>query len=95
MWYPPTQRGLAIEMNEGWTFEHTIECPVSREFAWSFWTNVRNWALDPDVVSVQIQGPFAAGANGVTQTKSSGRIEWRVAELQFGKAVLEFPAQVL
>ena len=79
-------------MEEEWTFEHTIECSVSSEFAWDFWTNVSNWALDADLDSVEIQGPFVAGAQGVTQSKSSGRIEWRVAELQPGRAVLEFPA---
>jgi len=60
--------------------------------AWDFWTNVSNWALDADVDSVEIHGPFAAGAHGVTQSKSSGRIDWRIAEVQSGRAVLEFPA---
>ena len=82
----------ATDMEEEWTFEHTIECAVSSEFAWDFWTNVRNWVLDADVDSVKIQGPFAAGAQGATQSKSSGRIEWRVAEVQPGRAVIEFPA---
>ena len=75
-------------MNQEWTFEHTIECSVSSEFAWDFWTNVGNWALDADIDSVEIQGAFVAGAQGVTQSKSSGRIEWRVEELQPGRAVL-------
>jgi hypothetical protein len=79
-------------MGEEWTFEHTVECSVSKEFAWNFWTNVSNWTLDADIISVQLEGPFAVGVTGVTQTKSSGRIEWRVAELQPGRAVLEFPA---
>ena len=79
-------------MGEEWTFEHTVECSVSKEFAWNFWTNVSNWTLDADIISVQLAGPFAVAVTGVTQTKSSGRIEWRVAELQPGRAVLEFPA---
>lgn len=51
-----------------------------------------NWSLDADVDSVELYRPFAAGSRGVTQSKSSGRIEWRIAEIQPGRAVLEFPA---
>ena len=81
------------DMSNAWAFEHTVECSVSREFAWKFWTNVDNWKLDSDVVSVELHGPFAAGAVGATQTKSSGRLEWRIAELEPGRrAVLEFSA---
>ena len=76
-----------------WEFEHAIECSVSIKFAWTFWTNVRNWVLDVDVDSIEIQGEFAAGTCGVTHSKSSGRIDWRVTEVvQPRKAVLEFPA---
>jgi len=50
-----------------WTFEHSIDCRVSAEFAWAFWTNVRNWALDADVESIEIDGPFAA-VRGESQT---------------------------
>jgi hypothetical protein len=79
-------------MQEAWAFEHSIECGVSKDFAWTFWTNPSNWALDTDVDSVELYGPFAPGSQGVTQSKSSGRIEWRIADVQPGRAVLEFPA---
>ena len=52
-----------------------------------------HWALDADVDSVDIDGPFAAGARGVTNSKSSGRIEWRIVEAHAGKASIEFPAR--
>jgi len=74
-----------------WTFQHSITCRVTPEFAWAFWTNVDNWALDADVVSVEIDGPFAPGAQGVTNSRSSGRIAWRIAQAQSGSAVIEFP----
>jgi len=74
-----------------WTFQHSALSRVTPEFAWTFWTNVDNWALDADVESVEIDGPFAAGARGFTNSKSSGRIEWRIAEAQPGRAVIEFP----
>ena len=74
-----------------WTFIHSVECGVPLEFAWKFWTNVENWKLDADVVSVEIDGPFAAGARGMTVSKSNGPIQWRVAEVVPGRAVIEFP----
>lgn len=72
-------------------FEHSVACDVPVEFAWRFWTDVSNWSLDPDVESVEIDGPFAAGARGVTNSKSSGRVDWRIAEAENGRAVIEFP----
>ena len=76
-----------------WIFEHAIECSVSVPFAWSFWTNVDHWRLDADVVSIDIDGDFAAGTQGVTHTKSSGTIHWRIIEVVSpSKAVLEIPA---
>jgi len=71
--------------------EHSIQCDVTPEFAWNFWTDVRHWAMDADVESIEIDGPFAAGTRGVTKSKLSGRLEWRIAKAQFGKAVIEFP----
>lgn len=81
-----------LKQNEvAWAFEHSINCDVSSEFAWDFWANVRNWTLDADVESVEIDGPFAAGARGFTNSKSSGRVEWRIVDVQPGRAVIEFP----
>lgn len=76
-----------------WVFENAIECGVSIQFAWNFWTNVSNWVLDPDVDSIEIQGEFAAGTNGVTNSKTSGEINWQITEVdQPRKAVIEVPA---
>jgi Polyketide cyclase / dehydrase and lipid transport len=84
--------GDQIPIREEWAFEHTVQCGVSAEFAWKFWTDVENWKLDSDVVSVELEGPLVAGARGVTLTKSSGRLDWRIVEFSSGRAVLEFPA---
>jgi len=83
-----------------WFFENSLECPVPLPFAWQFWTTVDNWRLDADVDSVELEGPFVAGAPGATVSKTSGRIEWRiisvepgsgaVMEIRFGNAVLRF-----
>jgi hypothetical protein len=86
------RRNMAMVREEPtWAFEHSVDCEVTAEFAWGFWTNVNNWAFDSDIESVEIDGPFAAGARGSTNSKSSGRIEWRIAEARDGRAVIEFP----
>jgi hypothetical protein len=74
-----------------WTFEHSIDCAVSAAFAWEFWTNISNWALDADVESIEIDGPFVTGARGFTNSKSSGRVEWQITDVGDGRAVIEFP----
>jgi hypothetical protein len=61
------------------------------EFACQFWTDVQNWTLDPDVESIEISGPFAQGARGATNSRASGLVEWRIAEIDDGRAVIEFP----
>ena len=78
-------------MQEIWSFEHSVDCHTPAEFAWMFWTDVRNWVLDADVASIELDGPFAVGTNGVTHSKSAGRIEWRITEVKPGRAALEFP----
>lgn len=79
-------------MDPAWHFKHSVECAVPKQFAWSFWTDVRTWKLDADVETVTLEGEFVCGASGHTVSRSSGPIEWRIAELEFGRAVLEFPA---
>ena len=52
--------GKAMEIGKEWTFEHTIECSVSIDFACEFWTNVENWAVDADLESVELRGGFCS-----------------------------------
>ena len=84
-------RSLGRKAEYAWEFEHSVVCGVTVPFAWGFWTDVRNWALDADVESIEMDGPFAAGTSGFTQSKSSGRVDWRIAEAGKGRAVIEFP----
>jgi hypothetical protein len=66
-----------------WKFEHSVECPVPRDFAWRFWTNVENWAaVDPGVEFAQLHGPFAAGTQGVAKPCGGDVAEWRLAEVE-------------
>jgi hypothetical protein len=59
-----------LQYENAWTFEHSIDCGETAEFAWNFWTNVSNWVLDADVASVEIDGPFCTGARGFTNSKT-------------------------
>ena len=79
-------------MDEAWCFEHAIGCKVCKEFAWNFWKVVDNWKLDADIESVELNGPFSADSCGVTSTRSSGRIEWRIVRVTTKReAVLDVP----
>ena len=76
-----------------WKFEHSVECEVSRGFAWRFWTNVDNWAaVDPSLESVKLNGPFAAGTKGTTKPCDLHPIDWQLTEVQDRtSAVIEVP----
>ena len=74
------------------TFEHSVECAVGPESAWGFWTDPGNWTLDPDVVSVELRGPFASGSEGSTESRSAGKIHWKLKSVSSDKrAVIEIP----
>jgi len=80
-------------VEEAWRLEHSVECEVTKEFAWSFWTHVPNWKLDADVEAVELDGPFAEGSSGATITRSFGRVAWRIVMVKAeSEAVLEIPA---
>ena len=78
-------------MDQPWSFEHSVECPVAVSFAWKFWTTVDNWRLDSDVESVVLDGPFETGSRGATVSRRSGRVEWRIASVTGMEAVIEVP----
>jgi hypothetical protein len=69
-------------------FEHSIEIPVNRDFAWEYWTNVANWMFDTSVETVALDGPFEAGANGVTKPRGLTPIQWKLVEVEAPSAAL-------
>ncbi len=77
-----------------WKFEHSVECKVTRDFAWQIWTNVGNWpAVDPSVEAVKLDGPFAAGTKGTTKSRSLDSVNWQITEVQDrSRACIEIPA---
>jgi hypothetical protein len=75
-----------------WSFKHSAEVKVNREYAWNFWTSVENWVLDPAVEWVTLDGPFKAGAKGTTKTTGLELVRWDVVSVVEGEgAVIEIP----
>lgn len=73
-----------------WKFAHSVDCPVSREFAWQFWSHVENWLFDTSAESVTLDGPFAAGTRGTTKPRGLDPLDWQLVEVQDGHtAVIE------
>lgn len=72
-----------------WSFEFTVDCAASREFAWRFWTDVRNWpVVDPSVESVTLDGPFRSGACGTTKPRGADTVHWQLADVQEGHSAV-------
>jgi hypothetical protein len=56
---------MTQNMNEpAWTFQHSVECNASREFAWRYWTDIANWNDPP--AKFELDGPFDAGSRLTT-----------------------------
>jgi hypothetical protein len=78
-------------MTADWKFEHAVEVNASREAAWEFWTRVENWAIDPAVERVELDGPFEVGTEGLTMQRSGEPVRWKIAGMREGQwAVIEF-----
>jgi hypothetical protein len=75
-----------------WSFKHSAEVKVNREYAWDFWTSVENWTLDSAVEWVALDGPFQAGVKGTTKTTDSQLVRWEIVSVNPGeRAVIEIP----
>jgi hypothetical protein len=79
------------ELNEVvWETSQSIEVGASVEFAWRYWTNVRNW--DDPPARFEFSGPFVAGARGLTHLPGQPAIEWFVLEAKpESAATIEIP----
>ncbi|MFB7778915.1 polyketide cyclase [Streptomyces bauhiniae] len=64
-----------------WTYEHSIETTAAPEAIWGLWADVRNWGVwNADIVSIQISGPFEAGAEIVMTPDGQDPVHLLVAE---------------
>ncbi len=75
-----------------WETRHSVEAKANVEFAWGYWTDVRNW--DDPPARFEFAGPFVAGARGLTHLPGQPAIEWFVRDVAAGTAAtLEIPAE--
>ncbi|WP_431895853.1 hypothetical protein [Nonomuraea sp. bgisy101] len=64
-----------------WTYEHSVETDATPEAIWRLWADVERWrAWNADIESIQISGPFAAGAEIVMTPAGQDPVHLRVAE---------------
>ena len=86
-------------MDPAWRFEHTIEVRATRNAAWSFWSNMTNWAVvDPGVEWARLDGPFVAGTRGETKPVNAPTTQWILSEVEPEKRAvieMEIPGAVL
>jgi hypothetical protein len=72
-----------------WTFEHSVECKVDKNFAWQFWTNVSNWAqLDSSLESATLDGRFQSGARITTRPCGGETILGQLQDVQDGSSAV-------
>jgi hypothetical protein len=73
-----------------WETSHSIETRASAEFAWRYWTDVKNW--DDPPARFEFSGPFVSGARGLTHLPGQPSIEWFVRDVRPGTAAtIEIP----
>ena len=78
--------------NVAWETRHSVEAKANVEFAWRYWTDVRNW--DDPPARFEFAGPFVAGARGLTHLLGQAAIEWFVRDVTAGtEATVEIPAE--
>jgi hypothetical protein len=74
-----------------WQTSHSIETRATIEFAWRYWTDVKNW--DDPPARFEFVGPFVTGARGLTRLPGQPPVEWFVRDVTPGAAAtIEIPA---
>ena len=73
-----------------WHLEHSVEAGVSATFAWTFWTDVRNW--DDPPATFRLDGPFLAGSWGTTLIPGRDALRWHIRDVMpYRSFVIELP----
>lgn len=65
-----------------WKFEYSVESEVPQEFAWGYWSDVRNWEDPP--AKLEWDGPFRVGAR-LTTILPGQRLESVVRQIEEGR----------
>jgi uncharacterized protein YndB with AHSA1/START domain len=65
-----------------WRYEHTAQAPVSPEAVWRLWSEVELWPdWNPDIETITIDGPFAAGCKFVMNPDSDESVHMTLEEV--------------
>ncbi len=68
------------------TQERSLETKAAPETVWRIWSDTSTWQQwNPDVISMRLDGPFAAGTTGTMTTKQGVR-SIRLTEVVPGKS---------
>ncbi|HLY67550.1 MAG TPA: SRPBCC family protein [Chloroflexota bacterium] len=66
---------------------HTLETTAAPDAVWRIWSAPQTWPeWNPDVQSIELDGPFAAGTTGKMSTKRGGTHDIRLEQVDSGKS---------
>ncbi|MCQ9182254.1 SRPBCC family protein [Streptomyces sp. IBSBF 2953] len=73
-----------------WKYEHSVETSAAPEEIWRLWADVENWgAWNAEIEKIEIDGPFATGANITMTPPGDEPIPLRVAEVTDGELFVD------
>jgi hypothetical protein len=67
-----------------WEMRYAAEADADLEFAWNYWSNVRNW--DDPPARFELEGAFADGARGSTWVGEELTMHWVVRNVKAGES---------
>jgi len=85
---PPSNGGqLRLEDASMASHGKTMEASASPERVWRIWSDVGTWPRwNPDVLSIELEGPFVSGARGKMTTKAGGTHQIMLRNVQPGRS---------
>ena len=63
-----------------WEMSYAVETDADLEFAWNYWSNVKNW--DDPPARFELEGAFADGARGSTWVGEQLTMRWTVRDVR-------------
>lgn len=73
-----------------WKYEHSIETSAAPEEIWRLWADVENWgAWNAEIEKIEIDGPFAPGAQITMTPPGDDPVLLRVAEVTVGELFVD------
>ena len=72
------------DADAAWEMRYAVETDADLEFAWNYWSNVKNW--DDPPARFELEGAFADGAQGTTWVGEQLTMHWVVRNVTVGKS---------